>query len=93
MLLDAGVRISMDGRGRVYDNIFVERLWRSVKYGDVYLSDCQTPPEAVCGPGRYFAFYNHARPHQALDWRTPAEVYGATPSAQKANWLRELDTW
>lgn len=89
VLLDADVRISMDGRGRVYDNIFIERLWRSVKYEDVYLRDYQTPPEAVCGLGRYFAFFNHARPHQALGWRTPAQVYGAQPSPQEARWLHE----
>jgi len=70
----------MDGRGRVYDNIFVERLWRSVKYEEVYLHDYQTPPEAVAGLGRSFAFYNRERPHQAFDGLTPAEMYGvATP--------------
>jgi putative transposase len=78
VLREAGVRISMDGRGRVYDNIFVERLWRSVKYEEVYLHDYQTPPEAVAGLGRYFAFYNHARPHQAFGGLTPAEMYGLT---------------
>jgi putative transposase len=93
VLLGTGVRISMDGRGRVFDNIFVERLWRSVKYEDVYLRDYQTPPEAVCGLGRYFAFYNHARPHQALGWRTPAQVYGAQPTPAEARWLREYGSW
>jgi putative transposase len=76
VLLGAGVSISMDGRGRVFDNIFIERLWRSVKYEEVYLHDYQTVAEAVRGLGRYFGFYNHERPHQALDGRTPAEVYG-----------------
>ena len=71
------IQISMDGRGRVFDNIFIERLWRSVKYEEVYLHDYQTVAEAVCGLDRYFAFYNHERPHQSLDYRTPAEVYGA----------------
>jgi len=80
VLRDAGIAISMDGRGRVYDNIFVERLWRSVKYEEVYLHDYQTPPEVVAGLGRYFTFYNHERPHQAFDGLTPAEMYGlATP--------------
>ena len=73
---DAGIAISMDGRGRVYDNIFVERLWRSVKYEEVYLHDYQTVAEAVSGLGRYFEFYNRERPHQAFDGLTPAEMYG-----------------
>ena len=79
VLREAGIRISMDGRGRVYDNIFVERLWRSVKYEEVYLHDYQTPPEAVAGLSRYFTFYNHERPHQAFGGLTPAEMYGLTP--------------
>ena len=76
-LQEACVRISMDGKGRAYDNIFVERLWRSVKYEEVYPHEYQTVGEAVCGLDRYFGFYNHERPHQSLDYRTPAEVYGA----------------
>lgn len=79
VLREARIAISMDGRGRVYDNIFVERLWRSVKYEEVYLHDYQTPSEAVAGLGRYFAFYNHERPHQAFGGLTPAEVYGLAP--------------
>lgn len=80
VLREAGVAISMDGRGRVYDNIFVERLWRSVKYEEVYLHNYQTPAEAVSGLSRYFAFYNYERPHQAFGGLTPAEMYGlATP--------------
>lgn len=71
----AGVRISMDGRGRALDNVFVERLWRSVKYEEVYLRDYETVPEAVSGLGRYFAFYNRQRPHQALKYRTPEAVW------------------
>jgi putative transposase len=74
-LLDQGIRISMDGRGRVFDNIFVERLWRSVKYEEVYLQDYATVWEAEAGLDRYFEFYNHERPHQALDYKTPAQVY------------------
>lgn len=76
-LTEAGVAISMDGQGRVFDNIFVERLWRSVKLEEVYLQDYQTVMEARRGLGRYFAFYNGERPHQALGHSTPAEVYGA----------------
>jgi len=80
VLREADIRISMDGRGRAYDNIFVERLWRSVKYEEVYLHDYQTVGEAVAGLGRYFAFYNHDRPHQTFGGLTPAEMYGlATP--------------
>ena len=75
-LEQAGIQISWDGRGRALDNIFVERLWRSVKWEEVYLHDYQTVPEAVSGLGRYFRFYNQERLHQALDYRTPAQVYG-----------------
>jgi putative transposase len=71
------IRISMDGRGRALDNIFIERLWRSVKYEDVYLKDYASVPELDTGLGDYFQFYNHDRPHQSLDYRTPAEVYFA----------------
>jgi len=74
-LLDAQVQISMDGKGRALDNIFTERLWRSVKYEEVYLHDYQSPKEARQGLTRYLDFYNHQRPHQALDYQTPAEVY------------------
>ncbi len=76
-LAGAGVAISMDGRGRVFDNIFVERLWRSVKYEEVYLRDYGDVWEAQAGLGAYFVFYNVERPHQALGWRTPAQVYFA----------------
>jgi len=74
-LLDAGVRISMDGRGRALDNIFVERLWRSVKYEEVYLKDYQSMGDAVAGIGPYFRFYNDLRPHQSLGNQTPSAVY------------------
>ena len=74
-LKKAGIRISMDGRGRVFDNIFVERLWRTVKYEEVYLHHYESMPEAMSGLARYFRFYNRQRPHQSLDWRTPAQVY------------------
>jgi putative transposase len=71
----------MDGRGRVYDNIFVERLWRSVKYEEVYLHDYQTVPEARTHLGGYFQFYNDERPHEALGYRTPHELYFGTKAA------------
>jgi putative transposase len=70
-----GIEISMDGRGRAIDNIFTERLWRSVKYEEVYLTEYATPNEARTGIDRYFRFYNSERPHQSLAYRTPAEVY------------------
>jgi putative transposase len=73
----AGVAISMDGRGRALDNVFVERLWRSVKYEDVYLKAYGTVPELESGLTSYFDFYCHRRLHQALGYRTPGEVYGA----------------
>jgi putative transposase len=70
-----GISISMDGRGRALDNVFVERLWRSVKYEEVYLHDYATPVEADQGLNRYFRFYNKERFHQALGYKTPGEVY------------------
>jgi len=83
LLTDAGVQISMDGKGRALDNIFVERLWRTVKYEEVYLRDYATPREARRGLSEYMVFYNEERPHQALGYRTPAEVYFA-PTATRA---------
>jgi putative transposase len=74
-LKEGGIRISMDGRGRALDNVFVERLWRSVKYEEVYLRDYQTVWDARHGLARYFAFYNGERLHQALGYRPPAAVY------------------
>ena len=70
-----GIVISMDGRGRVFDNIFVERLWRNVKYEDVYLKGYATMGELMVGLSKYFAFYNGERPHQALGDETPDVVY------------------
>jgi putative transposase len=70
-----GVSISMDGRGRALDNVFVERLWRTVKYEEVYLKDYQSAWEAEDSLAAYFKFYCHQRIHQSLDYRTPAEVY------------------
>ena len=74
-LEDRGVSISMDSRGRVFDNIFVERLWRTVKYEDIYLKDYESVPDLDAGLTRYFVFYCHERPHQSLNYRTPWEVY------------------
>jgi putative transposase len=71
----AGIQISMDGRGRALDNVFVERLWRTVKYEAVYWKDYETPREAMRGLTQYFAFYNGQRLHQALAYQTPAAVY------------------
>ena len=76
-LTDAGVAISMDGRGRALDNVFVERLWRSVKYEEIYLKSYETVWEAQTGIGAWFDFYNHERPHLALGGRTPRQVYGS----------------
>ena len=70
-----GVDISMDGRGRALDNIFVERLWRNVKYEDVYLKGYANMAELMVGLAQYFAFYNAERPHQSLGYETPASVY------------------
>jgi putative transposase len=75
LLEAAHIRISMDGRGRALDNIFVERLWRTVKYEDIYLKDYATVPDLIAGLTRYFTFYNQERFHQSLSYRTPAEVY------------------
>ena len=71
----AGVAVSMDGRGRALDNVFVERLWRSVKYEDIYIRGYDTVPELHRGLSRYFGFYNGERLHQSLEYRTPAAVY------------------
>jgi putative transposase len=71
----ADIRISWDGRGRALDNIFVERLWRSVKYEDVYLKDYQSVADAVSNLRAYFTFYNQERLHQSLAYQTPAQVY------------------
>jgi putative transposase len=76
-LRSAGVAVSMDGRGRCLDNVFVERLWRSVKYESIYLRGYESVAELAQGLAEYFEFFNHARLHQALAYRTPAAVYGA----------------
>lgn len=80
LFLSAGSQVSMDGRGRFVDNIFTERLWRTVKYEEVYLTEYATPRAAREGIGQYLRFYNEIRPHQALAYRTPKSVYEGCPS-------------
>ena len=75
VLIKNGITISMDGRGRALDNIFVERLWRSVKYEDIYLYQYETMPNLLIGLTRYFIFYNKERRHQSLGYLTPEAVY------------------
>ena len=79
-LAKAGIQISMDGRGRAHDNLFVERLWRTVKYEEVYPKAYDTLDQVYHGLEDYFTFYNNQRPHQALNDRTPAEVYADKPT-------------
>jgi putative transposase len=69
------IRISMDGRGRAFDNIFIERLWRSVKYEDIYIKEYATVAELEKGLSAYFSLYNYKRPHQSLGYKTPSQVY------------------
>ena len=83
-LESAGVAVSMDGRGRCLDNVFVERLWRSVKYEDLYLWRYEGVPALQRRLGRYFPYYNEARLHQALEYRTPAAVYREGPAQAKS---------
>lgn len=74
-ILDQQIKLSMDSKGRAFDNIFIERLWRNVKYEDVYLRDYQNIPDLYKGLKDYFYFYNHERFHQSLDYKVPIEVY------------------
>jgi putative transposase len=75
ILLEKSIKISMDGRGRAMDNIFTERLWRSIKYENIYINDYNSPREARRGIAQYFDEYNNERPHQSLGYKTPEEVY------------------
>ena len=84
VLLAKGVRVSMDGKGRWVDNVFVERLWRSVKYEDIYLHAYDTVREVRLALASYFSFYNARRVHQSLEYRTPDEMYFATDEMKKA---------
>jgi putative transposase len=81
----SGVAISMDGRGRALDNVFVERLWRTVKYEHIYLHGYTDGAECHAGLTEYFRFYNRERPHQALDYRTPWQVYQEGRQVQKGH--------
>ncbi len=90
ILKDTEIRISMDGRGRLYDNIFVERLWRTVKYEEVYLNDYVSVPVAKKGLGDYFDFYNTERPHASLDGRTPFELYYGVSTARDAGFGQRI---
>ncbi|MBI2941974.1 MAG: transposase [Chloroflexi bacterium] len=87
-LLARDVRVSMDGRNRALDNIFTERLWRTVKYENVYLADYETPRAARLGLSSYLEFYDLDRPHQALGYRMPAEVYFDADLARPSRGLR-----
>ena len=82
-LKDAGIRISMDGRGRWMDNVFIERLWRSLKYECVFLNAFETGSEARCGIGRWISYYNIDRPHSAFGGRTPVEVNATQANEEK----------
>ena len=75
VLDDHGVQISMDGKGRALDNVFIERLWRSLKYEEIYLKEYETVADLMSGLTDYFRFYSHERPHQSLDGQTPWSVY------------------
>jgi putative transposase len=94
LLTAAGVQISMDGRGRFVDNIFTERLWRTIKYEEVYLHEYSSPREARQSLGNYIEFYNHDRPHQALDYQTPAAVYSRIATTGGGNLtLENASSW
>ncbi len=82
-LKDAGIRISMDGRGRWMDNVFIERLWRSLKYECVYLNAFETGSEVRAGIGRWIKYYNRDRPHSSFDGRTPNEVYATAETMER----------
>ena len=82
-LKDAGIKISMDGKGRWMDNVFIERLWRSLKYEQVYLAEYTTGSQARAGIGWWTDFYNERRPHSSLDDRTPAEAYNLKGAARR----------
>ena len=84
VLKDNDIRISMDGKGRWMDNVFIERLWRSVKYEEIYIKEYNSVTELIQSLKRYFNFYNFERTHQALDGKTPAELYFGTAAALKA---------
>ena len=88
ILEEKSIKISMDGRGRALDNIFVERLWRSIKYEDIYLKEYEGVSELRKGLKSYFDFYNTERPHQALNYQTPEEIHWLS-----SPWGREKRQW
>jgi putative transposase len=93
LLKQQDIRISMDGTGSYRDNLFIERLWRTVKYEEVYLKAYRDGRDARVGTGEYFHFYNTERPHQALGYRTPAEVFTSSPvEATHGNLVESLRT-
>ena len=99
-LESCGIAISMDGRGRALDNVFIERLWRSVKYEEVYLHDYADGWQAEASLAAYFRFYDEERIHQALGYRTPAEVYrdrgssgGPPPDEKRIEIAQQVDSW
>ena len=83
-LKNRGIAISMDGRGRALDNVFIERLWRSLKYELIYPGDFSNGVDLLQALDRYFHFYNHQRPHQALGYRTPAELFPRRPIRKRS---------
>jgi len=87
-----GVKVSMDGKGSYTDNLFIERLWRTVKYEEVYLKAYQDGKDARVGIGEYFRFYNTERPHQALGYRTPAEVFAGSMESSSSSVIKSLKT-
>jgi len=84
-LQEKGIKISMDSKGRAIDNIFIERLWRALKYEEVYLKDYQSVKDARASLKQYFVFYNNERPHQSLRYSTPAAVYHANGGRRRLN--------
>ena len=90
ILEEHNIRISMDGKGSYNDNLFIERLWRSVKYEEVYLKAYDDARDARINLGNYFRFYNNQRPHQALGYRTPAEVFGIQVVTLKGGMVESL---
>ncbi len=88
-LAQRNIQISIDGRGRAMDNAFNERLWRSVKYEEVYIKDYETIRDAKEGISRYMSFYNWERPHQSFGYKTPAEVYFGDEEQRSQRYLKQ----
>ena len=91
ILEEKQIRISMDGRGRAFDNIFIERLWRTVKHEEIYLKEYLSGIEAYNSLKKYFRFYNQERFHQSLNYQTPEKVYFSNDYEQYSNWLLHLN--